>query len=331
MKRATLALALVACGPGAPEHPQSLATAADQLGGSDAQIRAMMYKSVDYGGLRFADAACEQEFLVARTIPDAELDAFARCLAGLHLGPDTRRSSMPDFALLTYAPGVEIEARLNTGPNGMQLVWIGYLGSADGHASLPTVSPTALEQLRTGGDPHPHMNDLEDSWFKLCLDRDGAITGVHPIATISDALTTTITTEVSSWTFRPFVLGGSPAPVCSWLEIAGAHAESLGSVPIAPLDPAATSEQWRPRIGGNTTIAPTDEEKTLIQRAGVHSLAGTLRYCVAPSGEVSKVEIYASTGLPLYDKIIVANVLAWKFEPADRETCAALSMIYVQN
>ncbi len=117
--------------------------AAARVAGADAStLRGFMHGAVSYGGLWFADPKCREQFIVPRTIGEDELDAFAGCVAGLHLTVSERSYHLYDFAIFSYPPGLEVEARISGGPHGTQLLWIGYEGSAGELATLPTVTTT---------------------------------------------------------------------------------------------------------------------------------------------------------------------------------------------
>jgi TonB family protein len=288
---------------------------------------------IEYAGIWFPDAACRKEFLLPRVIPDAERAALAQCLAGLHVAADDRRETMPDFALFTYGPGLEIELRIHTTDLGTNITWIGYVGSAarSADAILPTVAQATFEAQRTGGDPDPAT---VHAWFKICVDHAGAVTGVHPIAIDTDASLDDLSKTIGAWTFRPFQLGGAATPACSWIEIGGSSAEAKTSknvVPIAPIDDGAVGPQ-REMIAGSRLIVPDDDTKQQLRNASDYvRLTLTLRYCIDPDGKVTKASLYTSSGVARYDRAALAAIFGWRFERAERETCTATPIIYVQT
>src|SRR4051812_21438244 len=88
--KSTSALGLVlvaACGPGLAARDtrdvgrDSLASAA----GDAKALRALFHDNVVDGGIWFDDAACAKEFGAGEEVPKDRLDAFAQCLAGLHM------------------------------------------------------------------------------------------------------------------------------------------------------------------------------------------------------------------------------------------------------
>jgi hypothetical protein len=324
------AVALAACGP-IVHRPSTQEEAVRALAGDEAQIRSMMRRSIGFGGAHFADPACAQQFPAPRTIPQRELDAFAHCVAGLHLQSERRTSALPDFLLLTYAPGIELEVRTVDDPPGRQLVWLGYLGSAGERASLPTITPDALAAVRVAGDAHPHLGDDEGAWLKICVDRDGGVTGAHVVAASSKDVGATLANLIAEWKFHPIEIDGVPSPVCSWLLLTGGGDDGSGDpVPIAPLLPGAVGPRPE-RVSGEVQILPTDKQRLLINRAHLGTLVTTVRYCVDADGSVNAIAVYESSGLQLYDSIITSHIRDWKFKPPDGEVCQSASLIYIQR
>jgi len=316
-------LALAACGPQvrttAPTRSQAESEAQQLAAGGVSAIRAALHDSVDFGGMWFPDDECRQEFMVPRHIPAAELDAFARCVARTHLVVDRRGSEMPDFALFTYDPGIEVEARLIPGASGAQIVWIGYVGSAEGHAQLPSVTPGALEDLRTAGDPQAAQVGEDDlAWFKVCVDRDGKVTGAHAMKATTQAAEDAWRANIASWQFKPFVLGGEASPVCSWFELAAPYAERDHAIPVPPLEPELAVRVPRKLVSGTTGIVPTEPRAVI----------GTLRFCIGADGTVTKAGMYTSTGLPDYDRAVVDGARSWNYEPGPAETCDIVVVAY---
>jgi hypothetical protein len=91
-----------ACGPGlAPRDVRS--DGADALAGAadDANELATLFRgSVVNGGLWFADATCESQFAEPAEVPTSQLDAFAHCLAELHLQPSKRADALGDVVVM---------------------------------------------------------------------------------------------------------------------------------------------------------------------------------------------------------------------------------------
>src|SRR5689334_9152473 len=89
-----LACALAAgCGPGlAPQRPAPETGAPKVRAGvpppsDEAGFRKLLVANVMNGGLRFTDENCQSQFGQAGTVEPAAFDAFARCVAALHLRP----------------------------------------------------------------------------------------------------------------------------------------------------------------------------------------------------------------------------------------------------
>ena len=126
---------LVACGSGLgaerQAHERTLSSVAAEL--SDAttshdveKVRKLIRTSVINGGLLFLDVACMKQFAFPGEVPAQRFDAFAFCLAGLDLKVSARSNALPDVAVLTYGPGIEIEARFMDDGAGPRLAWIGW-------------------------------------------------------------------------------------------------------------------------------------------------------------------------------------------------------------
>jgi len=132
---------------------------------------------VEIRGLWFHDPACTTRFGEPRTVPPAELDELAACLATLRLR--RTRGAAPDSAILTYAPGIELEARF---ADDDTLVAIGYEGD-DGEGPRPTLARERLDEMRIAGDRDgPLAADdaaalgTEHAWLRVCIDTHGTVT-----------------------------------------------------------------------------------------------------------------------------------------------------------
>ncbi|HTJ45004.1 MAG TPA: hypothetical protein VL463_23010 [Kofleriaceae bacterium] len=333
MKRALALIVVAACGSG--DHHTSRRVIMDRA----SSLREHMIHSVGYGGLWFADPACTQEFPTARTIPEEELDVFARCVAGLHLVPSGRTSKMLDFSMFEYAPGIEVDAQIAEDSFTTQLRWIGYAGSEHQIASLPSITPTALESLRAGGDVEVASNVDGVAWFKLCLDRDGKVTGIHPYASTSPDAERALAVGLDAWKFRPFIAGGAATPACAL--IMRAHPADFGEsferqVPTAALDPSRFAATLLKRVEGNPTIQPNDRLKIAIQQAGVNVLTGSWRFCIDANGDVDKVETFETTGIPSYDRQIMDALQTWRYaapvlDGKPQPACSLISFVYHQR
>lgn len=337
-----LALALAAaaaagCGPGlAAQDPHEI-TRHDLLSaaGDPGALQQMIRGEIVDGGLWFADPRCTEAFPVAADLHAGQFAAFARCLAGLHLQPSPRRDPFPDVAVLTYPPGIEIEARILDEPDGPHLTWVGYAARRDLADALPTISPAALEALRIAGDPHgdldpdqlaklqhtPTAGPVSAAWLKLCLDTSGKVTSVHPRQATSLEAARVFTAAVGTWRFRPFIAGGHPLPACSMVELvyppakAPAH-ETLPMPSISGdelvIDPVELKSYRR---SGTILVQPDDKTKLAMQAAHASRLIGAFRLCLDDHGRVASIRTLRSTGFPAYDGELHAAMQQWVYAP----------------
>ena len=174
-------------------------------------------------GMWFPDAACTKRFGKAKKLKKAaDITAFAGCLAKLELQPTTRKSQFQNGALLTYAPGIEIEIAIEDGA----VYYAGYVHQADHkQRELPTLTAQAFEALRKSGSTNvdaaveaklaPEVSKRNGTqvaaWIEVCLDAKGKAK-----TTVSEATTSEIgkvlLAATADWTFQPF---GKGVPVCS--------------------------------------------------------------------------------------------------------------------
>jgi hypothetical protein len=95
-------------------------------------------------------------------------------------------------------------------------------------AALPMVPPPALDKLRISGERQIVPDDLTREAiemagnrslvgvFRLCVDVHGAISSVSLIkSTRFDRYDQTILRGIRDWKYRPFLVDGKPAPVCT--------------------------------------------------------------------------------------------------------------------
>lgn len=105
--RILFAILVVACGPGVRlEDTRVVGRAAlGDRANNAGELAAMMRDGVVNGGLLFEDPACAQQFGKMGDVPRDQVDAFARCVAGLHLKPSAREDELGDAVVMEYAPG----------------------------------------------------------------------------------------------------------------------------------------------------------------------------------------------------------------------------------
>lgn len=349
--RLLLLVFVVACGPGlAKQSPKPRAR--ELLAGDAATLEAMMQDSVTNGGLAFDDATCQRDFGAAGDVAPARFGAFARCLAGLHLTASEREDALPDVVVLQHAPGFELEARVTeTG----RLAWIGFASRTAGEPDVPTITAAALEGLRLAGDRAPAVaSDLVDpelgvgfAWFKLCLDRAGAVTKAEPFETTSDGVSKAFGHALATWRFRPFVTRGAPIPVCTLVRLAY-PADKAPKVETLPLPPPPSRSKKRPlvlanarliegrRISGEKAVVPDDADKMRIRNSPHGRWRGRFRVCVDDTGVVESVLPLELTGLPGYDRKLVAAIHDWRYTPYQVDdvpvpVCTQVTFVYAQR
>lgn len=344
-----------------PEDPD-LASATRELiavtaRGDAAAIRAMLEDPIGFGGVWFEDAACRRKLSTMGTIQGAGLDALAACLATLRLSKSTRSNPYPDVAVLTYGPGLEIEARFALGRGRPRVAWIGYVSRRVVEDALPTITQRALQEHRVDGvlafDPATRARiDGEYAargvrsgsvWLKVCIDASGAVTSIQPRQTSSRALQEALAAAIKQWTFQPVILGGQPSPVCSLVG----HDDPAGS------DPAGTATFPDPvpagydaaivvaptllkRVEGNSLLVPDDDAKAWIQQHGIRRVTGTFFFCITPRGTVDVVIVQRPTGVPRYDGQVGAGIRGWRYAPflvdgRPAPVCTHITMIYSQR
>lgn len=354
-----LVLALAAaCGPGlAQQDPQAIARhdLLDASGNARA-LQKMMRGDVVDGGLWFADPQCTAAFPVAADLHPDRFAAFARCLAELHLQPSPRRDTFPDLAVLTYPPGIEIEALVLDEPDGPHLTWIGYAGRRDLADALPTISSAALESLRTGGNPAgglsadaiaelqraPTAEHRSAAWLKLCLDETGRVTSVRPRAATSFTAARVFAAAAGTWRFRPFVAAGHPIPACAMVELdypprkAPMHEVLPIPSPSGNELMISSDELQSDRMPGNIRIQPDNPTKLAISAAGASRVIGAFELCIDAHGHITSVLPLRSTGFRAYDAKLAAAIETWTYRPYVEEgralpVCTVVTYVYRQR
>src|SRR5262245_15010163 len=123
MRAAVLAAAVLGCGTAPATFPRSPTSQYREIrddgvaelsrriaAGDRAGVRAMLEEPLAFGGLWFPDVECRKQFSRSRRLEGPALDAFAACLATVQLQPSDRLHRYPDVAILTYEPGIELDA-----------------------------------------------------------------------------------------------------------------------------------------------------------------------------------------------------------------------------
>jgi hypothetical protein len=313
----------------------------------------MLGPSATLGGLWFPDPVCHREFLAPGEVGGGRLDEIARCLATLKLTVATRMDALEDVAILTYPPGIEIEARFIDLVDGPWLSWIGFEARRSLGDALPTITPETLESLRVAGTREPAVPDLEGeitrgrrhyskTWVKLCINADGEVTGVHPREASSARATRVFTAAIADWKFKPFAPDGHSMPVCSLVLLASPLALALQNERIPyPLSESSDvglivpSEDLH-RTEGTKRVVPDNDDKYALQKAHVRRVIGTFQFCIDEHGATHDVHILRPTGLAHYDQSIMSAISAWRYEPyLDEGTptpvCTLVNFVYTQS
>jgi hypothetical protein len=354
MWRALLAL-IPACGPGlAHPEPNRRAIARDALtSATDADaLEKLMRGDLMNGGLWFADPDCAKQFPSAGPVAPEKFHALATCLAALHFQASSRVDELPDVAILTYAPGMEIEARVLDEHDGPRLTWIGYEARRDDADALPTISHDTLEALRTAGDRNAgidattaaELHDLKDgscfAWLKVCLGTDGGVTSVQAREGTSLLAASAAVDGTHDWKFNPFTVNGEALPVCAMVHIAYPPKQAPEVVPTPfaggtlRLAPQAIEVH---RIAGSKLIVPDDRAKTVLGHTNIDRLVGTFKLCLTPEGRVAAVVPLRSTGVASYDRKIIQEIMTtWQYSPfLDHgnpvAVCTAVTFVYSQR
>ncbi len=345
-----------ACGPGlssqpAPSGPPAPTVRAGVPPPSDeGALRKLLVGDVASGGLWFADATCEAQFGQPITIKPASFDAFAHCVAGLHLRPTGRGDAFDDTSVLTDDAGFELEARVTAG----RLDFLGFSGRAPGTPELPSITPDALESLRTGGDRNATISAFDASAFakqpgprhaehlRLCVTDSGDLS-VIPATTMMTTAAAAFSAVTRSWRFRPFFAGGKPMAVCAIVafDYPGATRDSdrlpappqfskaghlVYFVPPIDLEPL--------RVAGTKNIVPDDTDKAHLWG---RRLQGSFKLCLDETGHYERGEVLQSTGVPGYDARIARTLMTeWAYRPTVVDgvaipVCTAITFIYTQH
>jgi hypothetical protein len=364
-----LGLALAACGPGlAPVDQRIEAQNALVAAANDpAKLEELFHGFVTNGGLWFADSQCEAQFGAGAEVSPDRQPAFARCLAGLHLQPSTRGDALGDVTVMTYAPGIEVEARVAEEEIGPRLSWIGFESRRALDAPLPTITPAQLETVRLTGDldgpldpseakvleldPTP-TSHAEYAWLRVCVDENGAVSLAHTFETTSPAAKKLFEAAAQKWTFKPYVLGGAPTHVCAMERMS--YPPGRGPVgETLPMPPPPSRDKQEPivfakdsktsrlvegaRIAGTKFIAPDDHTKTQIARRHLRQIQGSFRVCLDEAGAVESVLPFRSSGFAAYDRKIIATIAStWRYAPykvddVAKPVCTAITFIYSQR
>src|SRR3569623_783256 len=318
MKAALLLLA--ACGSGSQHSTIKMTFSADEPAAALAHashtadvaaVRHMLADTVVDGGLWFADADCARDFAAPNEITGPRLDVFAACLAKLSLQTTKQHEQTDDLALMTYAPGIEVEARLG----GKRLRWIGFAGVRGPTDHAPALTAEALEALRDAGVRTPAAPQNTWAWIRVCIDPMGDIasTSVRGASTLEDARA--YEAAARAWHFRPFMLGGQPQAACAMVALTTRPKNPMRPPPFAtPNGEPFLSPTLHELANGGSTFPPFGVMKALHQN-GVDRLFINMMFCVNEHGEVYGVRMLRASGVPSYDQQLMHVYETRRFEP----------------
>jgi hypothetical protein len=356
------------CGAGlkVPDAREAARASLTDASGDPAAVAELLHDSVTVGQLIFDDATCAAAFPPGDVRQD-KCGELARCLAGLRLRPSTREDGLGDVAVMSYGPGFEVEARILQLGSRSQLTWIGFASQHAGAPSVPTLDPAAFEALRAGGQRVPVLDaataraiegelsptDPEEVamvWLKVCLDETGHVTLIDPYMPRSYVAMDAFIAIAQAWTFRPFVYAGKAQPACSMVRMVH-PAEKAPPVETLPLPPPPSQSKRPPlsiaqrrfntlmegkRIAGERKLVPDDETKRQLAQLRGRKVTGTYRLCLDEAGGVESVLPMTSTGLPAYDRDLLAGMARWRYSPYTIDgkpvpVCTQITFIYSQR
>lgn len=361
---------VAACGPSLASEPPDTTrelgrNALVDATGNPRALRDLFHGVVVDGGLWFDDAACAKEFAAGEEVPRARLDAFSYCLAGLHLQASTRGDELGDVVVMTYAPGIEVEARVVQEEDGAHLTWIGYGSRRPIDAMIPTITSAALESIRTSGDPNGPLDPAVAStleldptpkshasyaWLRICVDETGTLTLAEPYETTSSAASAAFVAAAHKWTFKPFTIHDTIVPVCSMVRMTYPPGQGPADE-ILPMPPRPSASHKNPivfvegsksqklhegkRISGNKFLFPDDQTKAAISKRDIGRVVGTFRICLDEKGAPESILPLRSTGFANYDRELLAGMQQWRYEPyaidgVPMAVCTAVTFIYKQ-
>lgn len=319
----------------------------------EAGFRNALAAEVTSGGLYFADPACQTQFGRSGTIAPDSFDAFARCVSTLHLRPTGRAHWLDDASVLTDDAGFELEALVIDG----RLAHIGFAGRAPGMPDLPTITPEALEALRTGGDPEATISDFDaktitapgsattarTEHLRICMNDKGVVTTVLPGSAMTPDSTAAFSALTRGWTFRPFVVGSTAIAVCAIVPFEY-PATAAGPPRRLPRPPEISKTgrvvfNVRPaeleplRLTGTKLVVPDDVDKVELHGK---RLVGSFKLCLGEDGRYEQGTLLKSTGVPGYDAKIASAMMAWTYRPylvdgVPVPVCTAVTFIYTQR
>lgn len=349
-------VAAAACGGSGPgvEAPSPAEEAGARLLDATARrdaaaIAAMLDPELYVGGLWFADMGCRAHFPRVGMIAEAGYEQLAACLAALPLRRSARTSPLPNVAVFTYAPGIEIEAVFTATASVPKLRWIGYVPR---HDAAPTVTPELLEahrrgeagalddEARAGIEREVAGGEGAETWFEVCVDATGGAPRVRPRETSSVAAQLAFARLVEQWAFEPVMLDGVLTPVCALVALAhpATAAPSVLPYPV-PADHATAFVVPHRLIGprtGKVSLVPPDEVRAWMAQRYIVEVVSTFLYCLDESGAVDRVLPLRPANVPRYTDTLIAGIKRWRFPPflvdgKPARVCTHVNFVYRQQ
>ena len=344
-------------------HARTPSSSGDPAAGLRAALRAkdiagvlaLLRDPLQHRGIWFADEVCAKQFGAPGRVSGADLVVFARCLVQLELQATSRQIDVPDHAMLTYEPGIELEVAFDHG----RVSELGFLYDAEWHHDRPMLTVQAFEALRRTGSPDidaavdQDLGPLEKLqvvpmrvWVMVCVDGMGRIDDVvmvkrHAPYQHAEAVSRVFGKAVgATWAFRPFEPRGRVTPACSLMLLSypaasGSPAERLPApdVETGPRPPLAPDPLAGLRISSKSSIYPEDITIAQMQHLVTSSVTSSFQLCLDANGAVTGVVMLESSGFPRYDAKVQREMRGWRFEPyrvrgRPVATCAPFANLY---
>ena len=186
-------------------------------------LRAMFAEVVLHDPLWFADPGCTKQLGKSGKAENAQLRVLAKCLAQLKPIATTRKSALAGGAILTFAPGIEIEVLFKN----ERVQWLG----------TPKLTAQVLESLRSAGTTQldgvlaSKLTTPASAWIEVCLDGKG-VASKHVVEAKPSTASEAFLEAVGDWSFRPF-----RAPICGLAHVTYPAANAPPTEVLPPSSP----------------------------------------------------------------------------------------------
>ena len=171
--------------------------------------------------------------------------------------------------------------------------------------------------------------------YKLCLARSGLVVSVTQLKgtgfpSYDQKIMTTIRTQ---WRYRPFLVDGKPARVCT----AVTFIYSQHNVRPSPSRNVPLQTVELMRIAGEKNIFPDDVTKTAIIESGTARVISSFKVCITSAGTIASVKQLKTTGFPAFDQKIMTTIGSqWRYRPIvidgkPTNVCTAVTFIYAPD